>query len=77
MVGVHVLREDSSDTSVIGENHVSAFLAVNSPCCVHFSTELRDAAREFLQRQLDGGDLTQDHLAEYQRAAGLLSFLED
>lgn len=62
---------------VISDDHVTDFLTANSHCYGHFSTELRESARDFLQRQLEVGDLTNDHLAEYHRAAlGLRPFTE-
>lgn len=62
---------------VISDDHVTDFLTANSPSFGHFSTELRESARDFLQRQLEVGELTNDHLVEYHRAAVGLSPLTE
>lgn len=61
----------------IADNHVSAFLGATSPCYLNFPTDMREAAREYLERSLACGDLTEDNLVEFERIARENAFFRD
>ena len=61
----------------ISEQQVSDFLQATNPCYANMPTEMRDGVREYLQRQVDNGDLTEVHLNEYSRVASTLRRIED
>lgn len=73
----HTAPSGPSPVGTVYDHQVEAFLTVNNPCYSHFPTEMRDAVREYLQRQMDGGDLTQEHLEEYERKAAASCLLGD
>ncbi len=75
--GDHVEGQHLPEILHIAESHVSAFLGATNPCYINFPTDMRDAAREYLERRLAGGDLTHDHLVEFERAARENAFFCD
>jgi hypothetical protein len=77
MNSLHIEQHRLATGGTISEDHVEAFLTLNSPCYSHFPTEMREAVREYLQRQMDVGDLTREHLEEYQRRAATTILLRD
>jgi len=73
----HQENHPLQDLSHISENHISAFLGATSPCYLHFPTDMREAAREYLERSLACGELTPDNLVEFERIARENALLRD
>lgn len=75
--GQHRENQPLPEMHHIAENHVSAFLGSTNPCYVNFPTDMREAAREYLERRLACGELTHDHLIEFERVARENAFFRD
>jgi hypothetical protein len=72
-----VRTTEHADAHHISDEQVTAFLGSTNPCYINFPTDMREAAREYLERQMACGDLTHDHLVEFERAARVNAFLGD
>ena len=73
----HIPTSATAPSDVISDDTAVAFLSATNPCFGALPTEFREAAREYLQRLRDLGDLTDEHLTEFARTAELNRLLQD
>jgi hypothetical protein len=72
-----VRTAEHTEAHHISDEQVTAFLGSTNPCYVNFPVDMREAAREYLERQMACGDLTHSQLQEFERVATMNAFLCD